>query len=61
MNFSEKSFGRIKNPRSETQCKLGSLNNIQFLFAALEPYLRNSPKMTAGLENAQKVFQSVQF
>ena len=32
MNFSEKSFGRIKNPRPESQCKLGSKNTFSLLF-----------------------------
>ena len=32
MNFSEKSFGPIKNPRPETQGKLGSENKIPLLF-----------------------------
>ena len=32
MNFSEKSFGRIKNPRPETQGKLGSLNKFSLFF-----------------------------
>ena len=32
MNFSEKSFGPIKNPRPETQGKLGSENKISLLF-----------------------------
>ena len=52
MNFSEKSFGRIKNPRPETQGKLGSLNKIPLLFWALERYLRKSPKCPVRLQNA---------
>ena len=32
INFSEKSFGSIKNPRPETQGKLGSENKIPLLF-----------------------------
>ena len=32
MNFSEKSFGPIKNPRPETQGKMGSENKILLLF-----------------------------
>ena len=32
MNFSEKSFGPIKNPRPKTQGKLGSENKIPLLF-----------------------------
>ena len=32
INFSEKSFGPIKNPRPETQGKLGSENKIPLSF-----------------------------
>ena len=32
MNFSNKSFGRMKNPTPETQSKLGSKNTFSLLF-----------------------------
>ena len=50
MNFSEKSFGPIKNWRPESQCKLGSKNTFSLLFWALEPYFAKSPKSAANLE-----------
>ena len=55
MNFSEKSFGRIKNPRPETQSKLGSKNTFSLLFWALEPYLRKSPKCAVSLQKEYQV------
>ena len=60
INFSEKSFGPIKNPRPETQGKSGSENKIPLLFWALERYFKKLPKFSKSLENAYQVFQSLQ-
>ena len=58
MNFSEKSFGRIKNPRPETQCKLGSLNKFSLLFWALERYFAKSLIFAEFCKKGYQLFQA---